>query len=69
MVHFLKAAVGAPYAILAPNAPMQTLGERILARGAIGHDASEATLEVLEQQVLALEPLSAAEEALRLAHS
>lgn len=65
----LAAAVGAPYAILAPNAPMQTLGERILARGAIGHDASEATLEVLEQQVLALEPLSAAEEALRLAHS
>jgi aminoglycoside phosphotransferase family enzyme/predicted kinase len=53
--------LGADFAILAPTATPELLRERILARTALGHDASEATLEVLAQQMLVLEPLEAGE--------
>jgi hypothetical protein len=49
--------VGVAFRILAPQATPAELRERILARSARGADASEATLEVLEQQMRTLEPL------------
>lgn len=52
---------GAVFAILAPQATPAQLRERILARNALGRDASEATLEVLAQQMRAIEPLGAEE--------
>jgi len=48
---------GAAFGILAPQATPAQLRERILARGALGLDASEATLAVLAQQMQAIEPL------------
>ncbi|MDD5335692.1 MAG: AAA family ATPase [Rhodoferax sp.] len=57
----LAAQTGAAFGILAPPATPAQLRERILARAALGHDASEATLEVLAQQVQTLEPLTADE--------
>lgn len=45
------------FSILAPQATPKQLRERILARAAQGQDASEATLDVLAQQMRTLEPL------------
>lgn len=57
----LARQVGADFAILAPQATPAQLRERILARSAQGRDASEATLEVLAQQMRVVEPLQADE--------
>lgn len=57
----LAKALELPFKILAPQATATQLRERILARQAQGHDASEATLAVLEQQMRTLEPLGADE--------
>ncbi len=54
-------AQGCPFHILAPQAPLPVLRERIRQRQARGGDASEATLAVLEQQIGWLEPLDATE--------
>ena len=48
---------GATFEILAPQATPAQLRERILARSALGRDASEATLGVLAQQLRTVEPL------------
>ena len=48
---------GATFEILAPQATPAQLRERILARSALGRDASEATLDVLTQQLRTLETL------------
>ncbi len=45
------------FSILAPQATPAQLRDRILARTALGQDASEATLDVLAQQMRAMEPL------------
>jgi aminoglycoside phosphotransferase family enzyme/predicted kinase len=58
---------GAAFAICAPQATVQELRARIVARQAGGRDASEATLAVLEKQLAWIEPLDAQELALRLA--
>lgn len=57
---FLKLAQdnGAAFSIMAPVATHAQLRERILARSALGSDASEATLQVLERQMQAIEPLA-----------
>jgi aminoglycoside phosphotransferase family enzyme/predicted kinase len=52
---------GAAFSILAPQATPGQLRERILARAALGNDASEATLDVLAHQMRAIEPLAADE--------
>ena len=57
----LARMLGVPFAIAACEAPEPVLRERIAARNRAGADASEATLDVLSRQVLAAEPLSAAE--------
>lgn len=57
----LAYAMGAAFSILAPQATPAQLRERILARHALGRDASEATLDVLAQQMKTLEPLAADE--------
>jgi hypothetical protein len=62
----LAVAQAAPFHILAPEAPVAVLRERISARQARGNDASEATLAVLEQQLGWVEPLSDAERSHRL---
>ena len=49
---------GASFSILAPAATPAQLRERILARNALGRDASEATLQVLAQQMQVVEPLT-----------
>ena len=54
--------LGVAFAILAPVASPQELRTRIEARRAEGHDASEATVEVLEQQMRWIEPLDADEQ-------
>lgn len=59
----LAEAQGVPFAILACEAPVEVLRERIRARQAAGSDASEATLAVLEQQLGWAEPLTDAERA------
>jgi len=59
----LAAEQGVPFHILACEAPLPVLRQRITKRQASGHDASEATLAVLEQQLGWLEPLSATERA------
>ena len=56
----------APFHLLAPEAPVAVLRERIAARQARGNDASEATLAVLEQQLGWVEPLSDTERSHRL---
>ena len=61
----LAQAQGLPFHILAPEAPVEVLRERITARQAQGQDASEATLAVLEQQLQWVEPLTAEERAQR----
>jgi predicted kinase len=62
----LARALGVPFAILAPVAEPDQLRARIQARQAQGHDASEATVEVLEQQMQWIEPLEPDERALLL---
>jgi aminoglycoside phosphotransferase family enzyme/predicted kinase len=52
---------GAAFAILAPQADPAQLRDRILARNALGTDASEATLDVLAHQLGSMEPLGADE--------
>ncbi|WP_332743950.1 bifunctional aminoglycoside phosphotransferase/ATP-binding protein [Hydrogenophaga sp.] len=59
----LAQTAGCPFHILATEAPLDTLRERITARQRRGGDASEATVAVLEQQLGWLEPLSADERA------
>lgn len=59
----LARGLGAPFHILACEAPPDELRRRISARQAAGRDASEATLAVLEQQFGWLEPLTDAERA------
>jgi len=54
----LAQARGLPFAILACEAPVDVLRERICARQATDRDASEATLAVLEQQLGWVEPLT-----------
>jgi uncharacterized protein len=58
---------GAVFQILAPQAPLAELRARIRHRQALGRDASEATVDVLDQQLSWLEPLDAAEQALCIA--
>lgn len=59
----LARAQGVPFAILACEAPVEVLRERIRARQAAGSDASEATLAVLDQQLGWAEPLTSTERA------
>lgn len=54
---------GVPFAIVSCEAPLQTLRERVARREAQGGDASEAGPAVLEQQILAREPLGQDEQA------
>lgn len=56
--HALATKLGAEFAILAPRASVTELQTRIVHRLAQGQDASEATLEVLAQQIASIEPLS-----------
>ncbi|MDD2917770.1 bifunctional aminoglycoside phosphotransferase/ATP-binding protein [Rhodoferax sp.] len=53
----LAQQMGADFSILAPQASPEQLRQRILARSAAGHDASEATMAVLAQQMQVIEPL------------
>lgn len=62
----LAIAQGVPFSILACEAPVDVLRERIRARQAAGSDASEATLAVLEQQLGWAEPLTDTERACAL---
>lgn len=55
--HALAQQMGAVFCILAPQASPEQLRQRILARSAVGHDASEATLAVLAKQMQTVEPL------------
>ena len=61
----LARAQALAFHLLAPEAPVAVLRERIAARQVRGNDASEATLAVLEQQLGWLEPLTDAERAQR----
>src|SRR5690606_16078251 len=60
----LAQGAGVPFHILACEAPVEVLRQRITDRQARGADASEATVEVLEKQLEWLEPLDANERAL-----
>lgn len=60
----LAQGAGVPFHILACEAPVEVLRQRITERQARGADASEATVEVLEKQLEWLEPLDASERAL-----
>ena len=53
----LARTLGCPFGILAPQAPVGVLRQRIAQRQALGSDPSEATLEVLERQLQWIEPL------------
>jgi aminoglycoside phosphotransferase family enzyme/predicted kinase len=55
--HSLATHAGAEFNILAPQSSPAQLRERIVTRMKKGCDASEATLEVLEQQIKLIEPL------------
>lgn len=59
----LARTAGVPFQILACEAPVEVLRQRIAERQARGADASEATVAVLEQQLGWLEPLTPAERA------
>ena len=65
----LAQEAGAAFAILAPRATPQQMRDRIAARNALGRDASEATSDVLAQQMRTIEPLQADESRLRLDES
>ena len=62
----LAQTAGVPFHILACEAPLDVLRQRVTERQARGTDASEATVAVLEQQLGWLEPLSTAERAVCL---
>lgn len=62
----LARARKAEFAILAPRVPLIQLRQRIVDRQAMGDDASEATLAVLENQLKWIEPLSPDEQVLSL---
>jgi aminoglycoside phosphotransferase family enzyme/predicted kinase len=62
----LARARGLPFLILSVEAPEELLRERVARRLAGGRDASEATLAVLEGQLVRREPLDPEEEALTL---
>ncbi|MDO8905163.1 bifunctional aminoglycoside phosphotransferase/ATP-binding protein [Hydrogenophaga sp.] len=57
----LAQGAGVPFHILACDAPVEVLRQRITERQARGADASEATVEVLEKQLDWVEPLTPAE--------
>ncbi|MBI3374397.1 MAG: AAA family ATPase [Betaproteobacteria bacterium] len=59
----LARAQGGQFLILACEAPAEVLEERIVARARSGADPSEATLEVLEKQIAARDPLDTEEQA------
>ncbi len=63
----LAAELGAPFVILAPQAPVAVMRARVAAREAAGTDASEATLAVLERQLAGAEALAADEAAAAVA--
>lgn len=65
----LAQSSGCPFHILATEAPLAVLRERITGRQARGADASEATVAVLEQQLGWLEPLTDTEGTRRLSAS
>jgi len=56
------AVLGVPFMILAVSAPVATLRDRIARRRQQGGDASEATIDVLDAQLDAAEPLDADEQ-------
>ncbi len=60
----LAAQVQVPCRILSFEAPLAVLRERVRNRQLAGGDASEASVQVLESQWAAAQPLSSAEEAL-----
>lgn len=60
----LARELGVPCRILAFDAPMALLRERVARRAATGGDASEATVEVLERQLAEREPFEADEQPL-----
>lgn len=60
----LAAQAGVPCRILAFEAPLAVLRERVRSRQRAGGDASEASVQVLESQWAEAQPLSPAEEAL-----
>ena len=62
----LAAELGVPFAILHCHAPEAVLRERVAARSAVGHDASEADVAVLQRQIDSHEPLDADERAIAL---
>ncbi|MFP5460220.1 MAG: AAA family ATPase [Gammaproteobacteria bacterium] len=62
----LAAERGAGFAILAADAPIALLRERVQARAQAGSDPSDATVEVLEAQLATLEALGADEESCAL---
>lgn len=57
----LAETLGVPFAILAFDAPVETLRARVCQRAAAGTDASEADVAVLETQLRAREPFEAEE--------
>jgi aminoglycoside phosphotransferase family enzyme/predicted kinase len=62
MFHETAVELGVPFVILAVSAAEATLRERIGRRRQRGDDASEATIEVLDAQLRAYEPLDAEEQ-------
>lgn len=59
----LARTLDCPFGILAPQAPVEVLRQRIAQRQTQGGDPSEATLEVLERQLQWLEALGPDERA------
>ncbi|NOS96479.1 MAG: AAA family ATPase [Methylotenera sp.] len=59
--HALATKTGTKFHILAPQASLEQLRLRISDRLKKGHDASEATIDVLEQQLTFIEPLDESE--------
>ncbi|MCP9809399.1 AAA family ATPase [Cyanobium sp. HWJ4-Hawea] len=60
----LAQRLGLPLKIVVCGAPEATLRQRLIGRAAAGSDPSDATVEVMQQQRLWLEPLTAEEGAL-----
>jgi predicted kinase len=57
---------GIPVVLLDLTAPVEVLRERVERRRVERRDPSEATVEVLEHQLQAVEPFDAGEEAMRI---
>lgn len=66
MVRNVADSLNKPFVILAMDTDQETLKTRIRQRIEAGHDASEATLEVLQMQLETIEPLTVAEEQLAI---